>query len=89
MTTSVAPVQPGGPASSVEHVDGIGSSFHSWQRRVLQLPLAGIKYLPRARVCEPHANWTFANAQVSRADGRELHLLVIRAALPAPRVAPA
>jgi len=33
--TSVTQSQPGGPSSSVELVDVIGSSFHSGQRRVL------------------------------------------------------
>ncbi len=60
----MTPVQPGGPASSVELVDDIGSSFHSWQRRVLQLPLAVTKYLPRHRACEPHTNWAFAKVLV-------------------------
>ena len=65
--TSVTQVQPGGSPSSVERVDGIGSSFPLGATAGAPVAAMALKYPPHSPPCEPHANWAFANDPGHRA----------------------
>ena len=62
--TSVTQPQPGGSDSSVELVDGIGSSFPLGATAGAPVAARSVQYPPRPPPCEPQANRAFANSLV-------------------------